>query len=136
MSKQSILDRLATWMRGRNGSDELGNTVLGFSILLLLINVFARTQWLSLVAFIAAVYACWRTSSKNVAQRREENRAFLKLVGPLATWVHNPAASFAELRSYRHLTCPSCHQKMRVPRGKGKMRVTCPSCHKKFDARS
>lgn len=136
MNKQALIDRITNWMRGRNGADALGNFVLGISVLLLVVNIFTRNQIVSVLALAAALYACWRTSSKNLARRRAENRAFLRIVAPVASWVRNPKASFDETRTYRHLTCPNCGQKVRVPRGKGKIRVTCPSCHQKFDARS
>lgn len=136
MANQSFLDRLANWMRGRNGADALGNTALGISVILLVIDIFARTRWLSAIALVAALYACWRTSSKDLSARRRENHAFLTHIGPLAQWVSNPKGTLDETRNYRHLTCPSCGQKMRVPRGKGRMRVTCPACHNKFEARS
>lgn len=136
MSKQSLTNRFYDWMRGRYGADELGNVAVGISVALLLVNVFAKTRWLGALALAFALYACWRISSKNIAARRAENHAFLSKIGPLAHWIHNPREAYAEMRAYKHLTCPSCHQKMRVPRGKGKMRVTCPSCKTKFDARS
>lgn len=136
MSKQSLTDRFYDWMRGRYGADEMGNLAVSCSVILLLVNVFARTRWLGALALAFALYACWRISSKNIAARRAENRAFLTKIGPLAPWLHNPRAAFDEARAYKHLTCPSCHKKMRVPRGKGKLRVTCPSCKQKFDARS
>lgn len=136
MSNQSFSERLTAWMRGRYGADELGNVAVGISVVLLLINLIAHTRVLSVIALVLALYACWRMSSKGIAQRRAENRAFLKLIGPAARLLKNPKGTIDERRSYRHLTCPSCGQQMRVPRGKGKMRVTCPKCHQKFDARS
>ena len=136
MANQSFSERVAGWMRGRYGSDELGNVSLGLAFVLIIIDLFARTRWLSGLALVPIAYSCWRMASTNIRARRHENHAFLRALGPAATWVARPAASFAELRSYKHLTCPSCQQRMRVPRGKGKMRVTCPSCHCKFDARS
>ncbi|MDI9590674.1 MAG: hypothetical protein QM302_06540 [Acidobacteriota bacterium] len=136
MSNQSLPERLMSWMRGRYGADELGNTAVGLSVLLLLLNLLVRSQWLNVVALVPAVYACWRMTSANVPARRGENRAFLEAIGPVAQWVRNPRAVLAERRAYKHLTCPSCKKKMRVPRGKGRMRVTCPSCHKKFETRS
>lgn len=136
MAKQSFLDRLSEWMRGRNGSDELGLAALAVSVVLLLADVLAGTRWLSAVALLFAVYAWWRVSSRDLAKRRAENRAFLKRLGPAASILRNPKAAAEERRAYKHLSCPSCHQRVRVPRGKGKLRVTCPSCHTKFDARS
>jgi len=136
MSNQSWTERLTNWMQGRNGSDELGNAAVALSVILLIINVFARFWLLSLIAFGLALYACWRMSSKDVVQRRAENERFIAAVGPAAAWFGNPKAAYEEKRDYKHLTCPACGKKMRVPRGKGRMRVTCPACHEKFETRT
>ena len=41
-----------------------------------------------------------------------------------------------ERRKYKHLTCPQCMQKLRVPRGKGTILVTCTKCRYKFRAKT
>jgi len=41
-----------------------------------------------------------------------------------------------EYRNYRFLICPQCAQRLRVPRGKGKIRVTCTKCRNQFIAKS
>lgn len=136
MARQSLIERLTNWMRGRNGSDELGTAAIAISFVLLVINALTGARWLSGLAFLAAAYSCWRMSSTNVAQRRAENRAFLSKLGPVGSWLRSPSAATHEARAYKHLTCPNCHQRVRVPRGKGRLRVTCPSCKTKFEARS
>ena len=128
--------RLAEWMRGRNGVDELGNFALGLALVLVIANVFLRTFVMSVLALVLMGYAWWRMSSKNLSAREGENRAFVSLLGPIRPWVRNPRAAFAEARAYKHFKCPSCGQRVRVPRGKGKLRVRCPRCAEKFEART
>ena len=41
-----------------------------------------------------------------------------------------------EYRTYRYLICPQCSQRLRVPRGKGKIKVTCTKCRNQFVAKS
>ena len=41
-----------------------------------------------------------------------------------------------EYRTYRFLICPQCSQRLRVPRGKGKIKVTCTKCRNQFVAKS
>ena len=41
-----------------------------------------------------------------------------------------------EYRTYRYLICPQCSQRLRVPRGKGTIRVTCTKCRNQFIAKS
>ncbi len=35
-------------------------------------------------------------------------------------------------RYYRFYNCPNCNQKVRVPKGRGKIEITCPKCHTSF----
>lgn len=40
-----------------------------------------------------------------------------------------------EKKNYKILSCPKCGQKLRVPRGKGKITVTCKKCFFEFKAK-
>lgn len=33
---------------------------------------------------------------------------------------------------YKVQACPSCGNKLRIPKGKGKIRITCPHCKQQF----
>lgn len=135
-SQGGLRQKLAAWMEGRNGSDELGTCVLAIALILLVLNLFFHTFVLSIVALFLAGYSCWRLSSRDVEARETENVVFLDFVSPLMPWLRNPGGAAKELRKYKHLTCPECGQRVRVPRKKGKLRVTCPSCQAKFEAKS
>ncbi|MBR3158696.1 MAG: zinc ribbon domain-containing protein [Atopobiaceae bacterium] len=135
-NKAGFKDKLAAWMEGRNGSDELGVSILMVALLLLIINLFVRSFVLSIFALLLIGYCCWRLSSRDVEARETENVVFLDFVAPIMPWFRNPGSAAKELREYKHLTCPECGQRVRVPRKKGKLRITCPSCHAKFEAKS
>ena len=108
------------FMNGRRGPDDLANLCV----------------WVAVILAIVDVYAVWRMCSKNVYARMSENDTFLRAMGPVRPWLQNPSRAAHELRTYKHVKCPSCGQKVRVPRGKGKLRVTCPKCHEKFEVKS
>lgn len=128
--------RLAEWLRGRRGPDDLSIFSTNLAVVIVVVNVFARWAPLAWIALALLAYAIFRTLSKNLGARSHENEAFLKALGPARPWVQNPRAALAELRSYKHVRCTSCKQRVRVPRGKGKLRVTCPKCRAKFEVRS
>ncbi len=41
-----------------------------------------------------------------------------------------------QLVDHRVIECENCRTRMRVPTGKGKLRVTCPQCRHEFDLQS
>ena len=118
------------------GDFELNNLLNAIVLVLLIINIFAQQTWLLLIALALVVCVGWRIMSKNVEARRNENELFLDHAGRFRPWLRNPSAALKEARTYKHAVCPDCGQKVRVPRGKGKLRVTCPKCHKKFEVKS
>lgn len=128
--------RLMEWLRGRQGPDDLAVFSVNLAIVIVLVNVFARTGWLGWVGLALVAYAMFRIQSRNLGARARENEAFLRTLGPARPWVQNPRAAWAELRAYKHVRCSSCRQRVRVPRGKGRLRVTCPRCKTKFEVRS
>ena len=128
--------KVAEWLRGRQGPDDLAVFSVDLAVVIVLVNVFARTGWLGWVALALVAYAMFRIQSRNLAARSRENVAFLKALGPARPWLQNPRAAWGELRAYKHVRCSSCKQRVRVPRGKGKLRVTCPRCKTKFEVRS
>ena len=128
--------RVNEWMRGRNGADALANAFVWVSLLLYIVNIFARLTWLWWLALACLAYAWWRMTSRNIQARTRENEASLSHTGTLRPWLQDTSAAWREARAYKHLKCPKCGQRVRVPRHKGKLLVSCPKCHTKFDARS
>ena len=63
--------------------------------------------------------------------RQQENQKLLqfwwKLKNKRAT-----RPSREERRKYKVFICPTCKQKLRVPRGKGKISISCPKCGTSF----
>lgn len=131
-------DRFGQLFDGRRGADALGILAVIIAAILIVAGFVSpgmRTT-ANLVALILLAYALWRVSSKDVYARYNENEAFLKALGPVGRWVRSPKAAWAETRAYKHVKCSSCGQRVRVPRGKGRLRVTCPKCGEKFEVKA
>lgn len=125
---KNFLDRLRwniqKFMVGRNGMDEL-NRVLSYVVLVLyVISVLAKSTLLYYVAFVVLVYITYRMISKNLYERREENRKFV-------TWLETTRIKTEQRKDYKIFRCKGCGRNIRVPRGKGKIEVTCPMCGNK-----
>lgn len=125
---RNFLDRLRwnlqVFMRGRNGVDEL-NRILTYVVLIVyVISLFTQSTLLYYISFIGLIYLTYRMLSKNLYERREENRKFM-------TWLETTRIRFEQRKDYKIFKCKGCGRNIRVPRGKGKIEVTCPMCGKK-----
>jgi ribosomal protein S27AE len=136
MAKGDFTRSFAEWMRGRNGADDVARLSTWVALVFFLIGLLTANTVCEVIALALLVYSQWRMMSKNIAKRARENEAFMSALGPVRPWVVSPRAAWTESRSFKHLACPSCGQKVRVPRGKGTVRITCPKCHQKFDAKA
>ena len=107
----------------RYGADELSFAITGLALACMAISTYCNIDWLMFVAIFMLISAAMRMMSTKTEARQAENDKFKKI--------------FAGKDSkYTYLKCPKCHQKVRVPKGKGKIRVTCPSCDNKFEVES
>lgn len=58
----------------------------------------------------------------------------MDITAPIRVWFDNIRNSSKS--SSKVFVCSKCHQKVRVPKGKGKIEITCPKCNYKFIKRS
>jgi Ca2+/Na+ antiporter len=137
-------DSINRFLQGRYGTDSLN---LFLAILMCVSSLLSIFVWptglnlLSLLSLLLAVLVIFRTLSRNFQQRRAENQKFLTLTEPIrrkfSTWRRDVSSrKSAASASCKIFTCPTCHQKLRVPKGKGKICITCPKCHSDFVKRS
>ncbi|MBQ9058891.1 MAG: hypothetical protein IJ125_06880 [Atopobiaceae bacterium] len=136
-NSQDFDRKLAQWLKGRNGSDALARALCYLALILIIVDLVFHWMWPIWLSLVLLVLAWWRVMSKNVQARRQENDRFKQLIGSTASaWIESPVSMMTESRNYRHSRCPSCSQQIRVPRGKGTIRVTCPRCREKFTMKS
>ena len=132
------MDRLRRFMFGRYGGDELSKALLVLSfILLLIMNLVPKDlRFLTILAYIPVIICMFRIFSRNIYKRRNENYKYLKIKNNIVMWFKNNINRIKTLKNYKYYTCSNCKQKLRVPRGKGKMSITCPKCRSSFKGKS
>jgi hypothetical protein len=125
-------------MFGRYGGDELSKALLVLSFILLLIMNFVPKdlRFLTILAYIPVIICMFRIFSRNIYKRRNENYKYLKIKNKIVMWFKNNINRIKTLKNYKYYTCSNCKQKLRVPRGKGKISITCPKCNSSFKGKS
>lgn len=124
--------KLIQFMQGRYGVDQLGRTLFWIILICLIISFFVRTNVFYALAFILMIYFYFRMFSRNHARRYAENRRFLSLTEGARRSFASWKRTNAQRKTHHIYRCPGCKQKIRVPRGKGRIAVTCPKCRTEF----
>ena len=127
--------KLAVFMYGRYGIDELYYGLFGLWITLMLINVVADSIILAFITSVIAAYQIFRFFSKNREKRRRENEVFLKLWKPVKSWFILQRDRFRDRKTSRYRKCPNCKAILKLPNKKGKHTTVCPKCGTRFDVK-
>ena len=132
---------LIRFMYGRNGFDPLNRFLFWVVLILDIASIFmARGESplggiLSLVVTAAWLLLLFRTFSRNLAKRREENQKFVSWWWKVKNKTAGAKARHAD-RDHKYFTCKSCGAICRVPVGKGKIVITCPKCRAQIQAKT
>ncbi len=128
-------EKLYRFMQGRYGSDQLNRFLMILVIICFVLSIFGLRPFY-LLGIMLLVYAYFRMLSRNLYKRSAENSAYLR-------YEYRAKQKFAKLkrdlkqRKTHHIyKCPSCKQKIRIPRGKGKIEIRCPKCGQTFIKKS
>lgn len=131
-------EKLQQWMYGRHGADELNKFLLYIAITLMIINLFTKNHFINTCTLILLIICYFRMFSKNHKARYDENIQFLRLKNKFLIPLQNLKfgnKTFKD-KTYKIFKCPSCKQKVRVPKGKGKISIHCPKCNTDFIKRT
>lgn len=132
-------EKLAKFMYGRYGVDQFSRFLTFAALALLVLKIFIKGTFGSVLwyaAIVLIVYAYFRMFSKNFNKRRAENAKYLKISGPIINELKNKRERFSQRKDFVFFKCPSCKAMLRVPRGKGKIRVTCRKCGTAFERKT
>ena len=132
-------ERMARFMAGRYGNDEFNRFLLGAELVLFILALFFRGTVRSILytlVLVLIVYIYFRMLSKDIYKRQIENtryqRARYKVFGELKGFKER----FVQRKDYKFFRCPSCKAWLRVPRGKGKIKIVCRKCGNSFMGKS
>lgn len=131
--------KLARFMVGRNGNDQLNLFLLGLDVVLLIAASFVRGdagRLLYLLTFALLGFAYFRMLSRNLVRRRQENARYLHAQYRLSAQVKLRREKWVQRKDYKFFSCPSCKTTLRVPRGHGKIKIVCRKCGNTFTGKT
>ena len=131
-----MMNRFRNLFYGRNGTDQLSMATSTCACILLVVAMFLKgtaSSVLWMLAFLFLILTYFRMFSRNLPRRQAENARFLNLIEPLARKFRLARTKRQQKHLYRFFKCPSCDTVLRVPVGKGHIRITCKNCGHVFE---
>ena len=135
-------DKFNKFMQGRYGVDELSRFTMGVALALIILTMFVNIvnrsvgSVLDFLGIAAIVYAYFRIFSRDIQKRYEENQKYLAMTSKFRLRFNKEKNLMKQRKTHHIYACPGCGQKIRIPKGKGKIEIDCPKCHTKFVKRS
>ncbi|MBQ9983351.1 MAG: hypothetical protein IJP29_02050 [Lachnospiraceae bacterium] len=132
--------KIIRFMQGRYGVDQLSSFMIWCAVMLALIGMFVQSPIFTILCWVLIIFGYVRILSKNTTRRYTENQKFLdKTFG-----IRNAFAKVKYRVKYGKQTpeayyiykCKKCGQRIRIPKGKGKILITCPKCKYQFKKNS
>ena len=124
------------FMQGRNGVDQLSQFLNVVVIILFVISIFTKSIILDWLPMVLLVYMYFRIFSRNIPKRSMENQRFCNMRYDFAIKKSKWKKELEQRKIYRFFRCPMCKQRVRVPKGRGKICITCPKCRAEFIKKS
>lgn len=129
-------EKFMRFMYGRYGVDSFGKFLLAACIICYLLSHF-KWLWILYPAAVALlIYSYFRMLSRNIYKRAAENQKYLSYTAKIRGFWNKEKNLMQQRKTHHIYKCPNCKQKIRVPKGKGKIEIRCPKCQGTFVRRS
>lgn len=129
-------ERISRFMMGRYGVDDFSRFLLAVSFAFLVLDLIFRRGLFYMAAILLLAYTYYRILSKNHNKRYAENMKFTKYKNKFIGIMRIKKSHMEQRKTHHIYKCAKCKQKIRIPRGKGKIQITCPRCGYQFYKKS
>lgn len=128
-------EKLQRFMWGRYGNDRFNQFLMICAMIFLALSLFGL-NFFYLAALGIMIYAYFRMFSKNTYKRSAENQWYLKREMKVRGFFTKKKKELSQRKVYHIYRCPNCRQKIRVPRGRGRIAISCRKCGAEFIKKS
>jgi len=130
-----VREKIYRFMIGRYGNDNLNRFLTAISIVCLVLSFFGpRIFYLLAIAILVYVY--FRMFSRNIYKRTMENNLYMRYEYKIKQYFATLKRDMNQRKTHHIYRCPSCRQKIRIPKGKGRIEIRCPKCSQTFIKKS
>lgn len=125
-------ERMQRYMYGRYGMDGLGQFLMWTAVACMLLSWFVAGTLFQTLALVLLIFGYYRMLSRNTQKRYQENCTYYRYVNKVKDFFKKQKSYRQQRKTYHIYKCPKCKQKIRIPKGKGKVVITCRRCGTEF----
>ena len=137
-----FVNRLMSFMSGRNGFDRYGRFLFFVYFILVIVqwivSIFVPqivSLIMSVLLTLLAIYIFFRIFSKNLVKRSSENYKYIQIETKVKGYFSLQKSKHRDRKTHIYKKCPKCRAVLRLKRIKGKHRAVCPRCGNSFDVK-
>jgi len=123
--------KLRQFMAGRYGVDKFNSFLVLSSVVLMILSWFTLRLFY-ILSLLLMVFAIYRMLSKNLSKRSHENVKYMYYYDKVCSKFRKYKTMWSQRNTHKFFKCPTCHQQVRVPKGRGVIQITCPKCRAVF----
>jgi hypothetical protein len=124
--------KLQQFMIGRYGIDSFSKFLMGTALVLCILDIFIDSAMMNSWFVLIIIYVYFRMFSRNHSKRYQENMKYLQIRNKVIAKFNSEKSVMKQRKTHHIYKCPTCRQKIRIPRGKGRICITCPKCRTEF----
>jgi len=124
----NFINKYRQFMYGRYGNDEVNYALIFLSLFLSLLSNIDKLWFFYFISVIPVAVAVWRFLSRNTNARYNERLRFLGIVSAIKNKYNNTRNKLNDRKTHKFFICKKCNAKLRLPKGRGKIKITCPRC--------
>ena len=125
-------EKFRLFMLGRYGIDAFSKFLMRIALILCVLNIFLNNIFISFLLFATIVYVYYRMLSKNLNKCAWENMKYVQIKSKVVGKFDSIKSVMKQRKTHHIYKCPTCNQKIRIPKGKGRICITCPKCKTEF----
>lgn len=129
-------EKFQRFMIGRYGNDEFSKFLTIVALILCIIELFTNNLIINSIILVLLFYLYFRMFSRNYNKRYAENQKYLQIKNKIVAKFNSEKSMMQQRKTHHIYKCPTCGQKIRIPRGKGRICITCPKCKTEFTKKS
>ena len=129
-------EKYKKFMHDKYGVDDYSHFIAYISLIITFLLVVFKLNNYLVVPFIFISYSLYRVFSKNIEVRNKENIKYLEMKNKFVNSLARIKKFTIGSKTHRYFTCKSCKTELRIPKGKGKIKVKCPKCGTEYIKRT